>query len=363
MTSRADLPVPVGPSALQSWVERSALEQLPKRQALWILGSTLAALVAGILPFWAVAPELALALAIGAGTALVDLRRWWAAPLVVAAVGLAGLVCVAMGWPAVIGAGAVAGGIAAWLMPHRTDALDILHGALGSLAGTAIGLWVAVSILPSTLPVFASAALTAAIVTLLGSQGLLPVALRFDQAPQLPTSRDIHKALRIAYRPPVFRALDLYQGSQNAAPDRDTRRGLAEVATWVFRLQITHQALDTELAQIDPEQVRGRIDSNRSVSAGTDEFTRDRRMATAVHLERLLQHRAAIEIEKGRTEALVDYALAFLEEARAGLAVARELPGESTPERLPEVLHRLRESAQEGDARRRTARELGALQA
>ena len=75
-------------------------------------------------------------------------------------------------------------------MGSRTDALDIVHGALGGLAGTAIGLWVAVSILPSSLPLFVSAALTAAIVTLLGSQGLLPVALRFDQAPQIALRRN-----------------------------------------------------------------------------------------------------------------------------------------------------------------------------
>lgn len=353
---------PSGGSALAPWVERSALEQLPKRQALWIVGGTFAAAVLAALPLWAVQPELALALALGAGVSLVDIRKIWAAPFIVAAVGLGGLACVAMGWPAVIGAGAVAGALATWLFPHRTDALDLVHGALGTLAGACIGLWVATMVLPASLPMFVSAALTGGIVTLLAAQGLLPVAIRFDQAPQLPSAREIQKALRISYRPPVFKALDLYQGSQAAAPDRDSRRGLAEVATWVFRLQVTLQALDGELAQIDPEQVRARIDQHRNLPADLDEFTRERRQATAHHLERLLQHRAAIGIERGRTDALVDYALAFLEEARAGLAVARELPGETTPDRLPEVLHRLRSSAQEGDARRRTARELGSMQ-
>lgn len=362
MTSRGDLAVPGNTTALQPWVERSALDQLPKRQALWVLGSGVVAGLLAMLPLWAFQPELALSVALGAGASFVDPRRLWAAPLVVAAVAFAGFLFTGMGWPAVIGAGAVAGAIATWLFPNRTDALDILHGALGTLAGTSIGLWVATSILPSSLPIFLSASLTAVIVTLIGSQGLLPVALRFDTAPQLPTVREIHKALRIPYRPPVFRALDLYQSAQAQAPDRDTRRGMAEVATWVFRLQVALQTLDTELAHIDPEQVRARIEANRNLGAGVDEFTRERRAATAQHLERLLEHRAAIEIEKSRTDALVDYALAFLEEARAGLAVARELPGEASPERLPEVLHRLRTSAQEGDARRRTARELGAIQ-
>ena len=69
----------------------------------------------------------------------------------------------------------------------------------------------------------------------------------------------------------------------------------------------------------------------------------------------------AIQTERQRTEALVDYALAFLEEARAGLAIARELPGEASPDRLPEVLGRLRDHATEGDVRRRTNREMGKI--
>jgi hypothetical protein len=362
VSSPGDLPVVSGSTSLQSWVERSALEQLPKRQALWIMGGALAALVAAVLPVWAIAPEMGLALALGAGASMVDPRRLWAAPFVIAAVGLAGLAFSAMGWPAVIGAGAAAGAFATWLFPQRTDWLDVVHGALGSLAGASIGLWVATTLLPSSLPLFVSAALTGGLVALLAAQGLVPVAIRFDQAPQIPTAREIQKALRIAYRPPVFRALDLYQGAQGQAPDRETRRGMAEVATWVFRLQVTMQTLDTELAQIDPDQVRGRISQNTTLAANTDEFTRQQRQATVAHLERLLEHRTAIEIERNRTEALVDYALAFLEEARAGLAVARKLPGETTPDRLPEVLQRLRTSAQEGDARRRTARELGQMQ-
>lgn len=361
MTSPGDPLVQRSAAALAPWAERTALEQLPRRQAYWVAGSTVAGGLTAVASFWALQPELALALALGVGASLVDPRRLWASPLVVAAVALAGLGCVVMGWPAVIGAGAAAGALATWLFPQRTDALDIVHGALGGLAGSSIGLWVATALVPSSLPLAATAALTAAMVALIGSQGLLPVAVRFDQAPQLPTPRQVQKALKVLYRPPVFRALDLYHGSQSVAPDRDTRRGMAEVATWVFRLQITLQTLDSELAQIDPEQVNARIAQCRDLPADADEFTRERRAATATHLERLLDHRALIGVERNRTEALVDYALAFLEEARAGLAVARELPGEAVPDRLPEVLHRLRDHAREGDARRRTAREVGSM--
>jgi hypothetical protein len=74
-----------------------------------------------------------------------------------------------------------------------------------------------------------------------------------------------------------------------------------------------------------------------------------------------MEHRHLIDIERQRTHALVEYALAFLEEVRAGLAVARELPGEAIPERLSEVLGRLRGQAKAGDARRRTAREMTSI--
>lgn len=361
MTTRGDL-VPVGSTALQPWVDRSALDELPRRQALWLLGSGAAAVLAALTPMWAMQPEIALTLSLGAGASLVDPRRLWAAPLGIAAVGLAGLLCTLVDLPAVIGAGAAAGAVASWLFPHRTDGLDLVHGGLGGLAGSSIGLWVATMLVPVGLPAVIAAPLTVAVAALLGAQALLPIALRFDHAPQVPTVRQVQKALKVGYRPPVFRALDLYGGSEQQAPDRDTRKGLAEVTTWVLRLQATLQTLDAELAQIDPEQVRGRIAHCRDLAPDADEFTRERRAATATHLERLLEHRQLIEVERRRTEALVEYALAFLEEARAGLAVAQQLPGETVPDRLPEVLHRLRDHARDGDVRRRTARELGQIQ-
>ena len=63
--------------------------------------------------------------------------------------------------------------------------------------------------------------------------------------------------------------------------------------------------------------------------------------------------------ERARAESLQTYALAYLEEARAGLAVARLLPGEHTPEALGSVLERLREHAADRSSRRNAAREVG----
>lgn len=339
----------------------SALATLPRRQALWMGGQTVAALLTALITLWASHPELALTLSLAVGASVVNPKRLWAAPLVIAGVTLSGLLFYMAELPAVIGAGAAAGALATWLIPQRTDWLDHVHGALGTVTGSSLGLWAATSLVPESLPTAMAAVMTAGIVGLVGSQGLLPVAVRFDQFPQLPTTRLIRRTLRVAYRRPVFKAVDLYRAARAQAPDVDTRRGLAEVATWVYRLQLGMQTLDAELDSIDPIDIQQRIAACEDLPEDLDPFTRERRHATAQHLRRLLDHRHAIEVERGRNEALVDYALAFLEEARAGLAVARELPGEAVPDRLNEVLGRLRNQYQEGDARRRTIREMGRI--
>lgn len=336
----------------------SALMALPKRQAWWVGAQvTAAALLTGL---WATAPELVVVISLAAGVMAVNPRKFWAFPLVASLVTAAGMMFQAVELPAIIGAGAAAGAIASWLSPEPTDAVDHVNAALATLTGSSLGLWAASTLIPEALPALGTVMLTSAIVGLVSSQGLLPLAFRFDH-PRLPSHRHVRNALKVAYRPPVFKAFGLYVGSANSAPDTDTRRGMSEVALWVFRLQVTLQTLDGELDAIDPDTIGKRIAQAEAPDAANDSFTRERRQATADHLRRLLQHRDAIAIERQRTEALVDYALAFLEEVRAGLAVARALPGEHIPERLGEVLGRLREHANDGDARRRAAREVGRL--
>lgn len=339
-------------------VRGTALPSLPARQAMWVGTQMLTAGVVAVAGLWALHPELALSAAIGVGAGSVNPRKLWALPIVTTAVIAVGMLFTAYNLPAVVGAGAVAGALATWLLPHRTDWLDHLNGALATLTGASLGLWAATLLIPSSLPLVITAVLSAGMVGLMGSQGLLPAAFRYDNGPDLPSPKQIKTELQLRYRPPVFRALELYESAREHAPDRDSRRGLAEVAMWVYRLQLTRQTLDTESESIDVVSINERIDRYDDPDPDEDPFTRERHAATAMHLKRLLEHRALIDVEIRRNEALVEYALAFLEEARAGLAVARELPGETMPERLDEVLGRLRAHANEGDTRRRTRREV-----
>lgn len=340
--------------------DQAPLAVLPVRQAGWVAAQVAVAVGLWLAGLWATHPELSLSLALSAGPVAASPRRWWALPLVAAGVVGAGLATAALGAPAILGAGAIAGAAAALLVPDRTDWLDVVNAGLASLAGAGLGLWAALQLLPGAQGSLVAVLLISALVGLVASQGLLPVAIRVD-GQGLPTFAKINRTLRPPYRPPVARALELFGRARPHAPDKGTRKGMAEVVTWIYRLQLTLQSHDDAIGTIDPVDVQARIDAC-DADDDADAFTRERRQATASHLRRLLDHRTALARERARTEALVDYALAFLEEASAGLAVARELPGEARPDRLPEVLHRLRDHADAGDARRETARELDAIE-
>jgi hypothetical protein len=327
----------------------------------WVVAQLFAACFLAMFGVWSAEPELALALSLGIGAAAVNPRKWWTVPLVAGGTAAAGAMFQAFELPAVLAAGAAAGALATWTLPHRADALTLVHGALGTLIGSTVGLYAANSIhfapgAPYLLQVLTWAGMSG----LLGSLGLATTAWRFDHLQHVPTAAEVAAALEERYRPPVLRAIDLFRGARGPL-EPATRQGLGEVVIWVYRLQLGLQTLDGELAGIDPSHVAQRIAESES-AADDDAFTRERRQATAGHLRRLLEHRSAIEVERGRTDALSEYALAFLEEARAGLAIAQPLPGEAVPDRLPEVLGKLRTQAHAGQARRATAREIGQLE-
>lgn len=340
----------------------SVLARLPQRQAAWTGAQALTASALAAAGTWASEPSLALSLSLGAGVAVVSPKRLWSVPLVVGGVTLAGLLSERAGVPAVLGAAAVAGLAMTWMLVQQPDRWDLLHGLLGTVAAAGLGLWAAARLIPAGFDGSGGpleAGLAGGLLGLVAAQGMLPLALRLDADP-LPTEREIRQQLAEPYRPPALRAVRAVVALNPAQCDAETRRGLGEVARWVLKLQGSLVSLDAALAQIDVGATERRVAELES-GKEDDTFTRERRLATAAHLRRMMQHGEALRMERQRTEALVDYALAYIDEARVGLVIASELPGEAGPHRLNEVLGRLRAQAAGGEARRQTRRELSSL--
>jgi len=285
--------------------------------------------------------------------------RGWSAPIAGLAVALSGWVAHSLNGPVVIATGLTAGALAVWMMPTAMGWLDHINGALATLTGATLGLWSAIELVPLTWDPSLSAIVSAAIVAVAAAQGLVIPAWTADH-PHVPSDRQVRWRLSKGYADPAILGYGLYRHASARTPDVATRRGLHEVATWVDQLSDARRDLAREVDAIDPASVAQRIEQSRSHTTD-DAFTRDRVAATTAHLRRLLGHRQTLEMESERARALMDYALAFLEEAKAGLAVGRHLPGEAAPARLGEVLERLRHHSREGSVRRQTQREMVAL--
>lgn len=337
MWGRFDLPAPDA-------------RRLLVRQAAWTSATTLGYGAAAAL---GAPPDTPLGYGILWGLAVVATRpaRVHALPLVLAFVIAGTLLLGAVGCPAPLAAAIVAG-----IAVGTGGALTRLEAVLASVAGTALGIGIAEALLPAGLAWWSSL-IVGCIVGLFAASALLPGALHFVAVSRIPSPTAISRTLGEAYRAPCMRAWQLDQELPTAAPDTITRDGLAEVAAWVYRLGLSLQTLDQDVARIDPAAITQRQAALRA-DEETDSFVRERKLGTAQHLARMLEHRAVMVNERARTAALQEYALAYLEEARTGLAVARVLPGEATPERLGVVLERLRSHAADQGARRASAREL-----
>lgn len=256
------------------------------------------------------------------------------------------------------GAAMVAG-----ILVGKSGFLGRFEGALAGISGAAVGTWVAWHLAPDTTSLLGAIA-AGGLGGLGASLSLLPGALRFSPINSCPSPARVRATLAEGYRAPVYRAWQLEQELVRQAPDRDSQEGIGEVAFWVYRLGLTLQTLDQDVARLDPDTVNTRRhELLYKMEHADDSFVRDRYNGTLQHLDRMLEHRVQLVRERERTASLQEYAVAYLEEARAGLAVARLLPGEETPEQLGKVLEKLRSHAAEGGARRQAARELEALRA
>lgn len=332
------------------------LRPLALRGLAW---TAISAVVAGVLgrslPIDLVAPA-----ALGGGFALSFLPSPWALPAglgVAAALYGAGAVGANPLW---VG-GAFAGAFALALIRGPT-LMTTLQGTLAGAATASLGAEL-VGLLPASFqhsPWFWAAGV--GIIGLAMAQTLWLGAIDWTSSDRVPSPRVINNTLAPPFREPCHRAWTLDGALATEARDPDTRDGLGEVAAWVYRLSWTLAALARELEAMDPTRLGERLEQARkAASEASDALTREPREATVRHIEQLVAHRDAIALEMERTRALIDYALAFLEQARAGLTLARVRPGEGMPDRLSEVLDRLRSQTAEGDARRRTARQLTPL--
>lgn len=305
------------------------------------------------------APSVVFGAALGIGMLASAPRKFlWAPLLLVLGAGLAW--ASPMGIPAVLLAGASVGALGAYVRTEESTRLDLANGAL---AGAAAAGMAAVLLVSGALfglhPIIGFA-----LVGLLAALAIVPSLVEFRAQSLVPSAKAVEASLAQPYRPPVHRALELHALLRASKPDREMMEGLHEVVSWVYRLAQSIQTLSQDLSAVDDADLIDRIEMLiLEAEESKDEFLRDRRLATAEHLKKLLSHADQLRLERERCASMQDYALAYLEEARLGLTLARSLPGEHAPVRLNEVLDKLRGHARDGDARRRTAREVQSLSA
>lgn len=342
---------------------RAALAAAPTRQARWLLG---AASVSATAWWWPTLPDLTAAavagVLCGAVAASPDLRAAGSAAwCTLAGAGVASLLGLVLPLGAAAGAGASLGLRALHPTPPRDAAFTALTSvALTLLIAPATATLAALTSTSASLgllPADPSRAAWAA--TVLGACAPLSFAVwmpawRHDHPPS--PARASQRGLTGPYAERAAHASGLYDQCATLVPDVATRRGLHEVATWVHRLLHTRHQLDQELLRLAPGR-RG-FDLGAEPPSEPDSFTRERLRAARQHMQRVEEHRAVMAREARRAEALVDYALAFLEDARASLAIGHLRPGTDTPAQLGEVLRRLRSHAVEQEAAVRTQHEL-----
>lgn len=364
---------------VEVWLPSAALRPVGRRALRLVLTAAAASALWGAAAPTGALPELALCLCLGlgglaAGGGASVARGGLITVLLAILVGIgaadSSLSLALLGQP---GAPAALLGRQVWLIGAALGAATAIglaeddadwreQGVLGALAGAAgLGLALAAgaAAVQTALPPAWTAGLRGGLVAL-GFAAVLPVAaLQRRVLHRLPDARVLERKLRVELRPPVLRAAELDAAIARSSADGDAREGLAEVAVWVLRLQWLRQELRRELEESSGPELSARVARFEAESAAADDaFLAERKTASAGHLRRLIAHREEIAAEDRRTEALVEYALAFLEEARAGLALARVQPEDQVPGRLADVLERLRSHQHDQRAQRAAAREL-----
>lgn len=327
------------------------------RLAIWAVVQTGALLLLGLASSWLRPPELALALAMSIASTSTRVRHLPWLPLAVLGTTLLTAITVHFGAPGLVAAGLGAGLAHGLAECGRQRTWNVVNTALAGAVLAPLAFSVA-SWTSSLLPPALASAFGAATFSLVFALTAVFPRIEWHPVARVPPLHRIRATLRERYHPASIRAWELDRNLGRYSPDQQTREGLGEVAAWVYRLSLQMQALDHELDALPLETLQERIaTATRAAESTTDPYTRERRQATVRHLESLARHREALELERQRTESLIEYSLATLEETRTSLVFARPMPGHAVPEGLDEVLGRLRSHAAEEVARRNTARE------
>lgn len=163
----------------------------------------------------------------------------------------------------------------------------------------------------------------------------------------------VHQALSVRRRPAVFRALQRAEQGWMCTRDVDVRSGLDEVSNWVFTLQVHQQAIDRDVAVLACATTQ-----STETPDGRDAFAAKQRAAASSLRARQEDHVRTLRVEAERTSALVEFALAWLDDAVASLTVAQRTAQVAAPIDMDRILARLRAHEREQDALRRTLVEL-----
>jgi hypothetical protein len=364
-------------------MDRTSLDTLWARQLGWTGGVTAAGLLAAVSGGATAFPELSV-LPVGIGISCAFPRRAHVA-VGVASVGvltalllglltpetstLSGLLSVGAGPGApelqaiqAIGAALVMGALLPFVDEGPRDGGRMLNGALALATCSSLAAWASHSVVFAGWRPMASAAVAGLVAGAISSAALLVLAIRHRTVDRIPDREIIATTLDGQRRGAALMAWQIDASLDDLCPDADTRDGLGEVAAWVYRLQWTRQQLDLEGGRLGGGTLEARImDLSSRAAESEDPFSRDRLLASVRHLQRIQSHRCALHSERTRAGALAEFAMAFLEEARTELTLARVHPSGLGPERLPEVLHRLRSYSTDRALARNTTREVSVL--
>ena len=323
----------------------------PSRSLVRLVGSAaLAAVIGTGMSLTGASIPVAASAAVCTGGTLLMLPRWRRAVLILPASAMAAIAAALVDLPLlpwVIAAIAMVG--AAPDAPSATAGQRVSSAAVAAIIAVAAMFCAAVIVPLGPEPLAAGLLSALALLSVGIGQAISHLDTTHNRVPHW----RVRHALTAPHRPPVFRALHRAAQGWTCTQDTDIRSGLDEVSTWVFTLQVHQQAITRDLSVLSST-----APASDTGPVGTDTFAAKQLAAASSLRARQQDHVRTLQVEAERTAALVDYALAWLDDAVASLTVAQRTAQVAPPIDMDRVLGRLRAHEREQDALRRTVVEL-----